>query len=148
MNHIDDDLLMKIALELLEESDAARVQEHLRDCNDCRSRLARIRRDMELIGSLEPRIERPFIPMPGVGIVRGARGKRMTAWLTAAAALFVGFAIGFGASRLSDERIVLVVPHHVYVSPDRHTYPDFTYCESVDLADDFISVTPTDSVSH
>jgi hypothetical protein len=140
MNHIDDDILMKIALGLLEQGEAASLHEHLHECDDCRTRLACIRRDMELIGSLEPKIDSPIIPLPR------ARCLRIAVLFKAAALLLVGFVVGYGASRLSDDHIVSIVPHRMYVSPPRHAYTDFSQCESVDMVGDLFPETRSDTM--
>ena len=64
MNHIDEDALMKMALQLLEKGEEDALLDHLSACDDCRERLERIRRDIELIGSLEPGIEIASVPLP------------------------------------------------------------------------------------
>ena len=140
MNHIDDDALMKIALQLFEEGEEAAFHEHISACNDCRARLARIQQDIELIGSLEPRIEKPFIPLPR------ARGLRIHAWFRVAALILIGFASGYGVSQLSDDQIVCVVPYRVHLSLPLQEYPSFNYCESVDMVGDLFPEARSDSV--
>ena len=142
MNHIDDDVLMKMALQLLEEGEEAVLHKHLFVCNDCRVRLERIQQDIELVGSLEPRIERPFIPLPR------ARGLRITAWLRVAALLFAGFVIGYGVSLLSDDQVICIVSHRVYSSRPQQAYPNFRYCESVDMVSEFYPEVRRDSGSR
>ena len=142
MNHIDEDVLMKMALQLLEESEEATLREHLSSCEDCKARLARIQQDMELIGSLEPRIEKPLIPLPK------SRGFRIPAWFKVAALLVIGFVSGYGVSQLSDGQVVCIFPYHVRSSPPKRTYPSFTPCESVDMAPESYSEAPDDSVSR
>lgn len=142
MNHIDEDLLMKMALEILDEGEEAALQEHLVACSDCRLRLERIKQDMETIASLEPRVERPVIPLPK------ARGLRIPVWLRAAALLFVGFVIGYGASLFSEDRVVCIVPYRVQASLPLGEYPSFTYSESVDMTDEFYPEARSDTVSH
>ncbi|MBU8922985.1 MAG: hypothetical protein KOO63_14300 [Bacteroidales bacterium] len=142
MSHIDDDLLMKMALKLLEEGEESVLHEHLSECSDCSVRLNLIRRDIELISSLEPRVERPMIPLPR------ARGLRTTAWLRVAALFLVGFVIGYGVSLLSEDRVVCIVPSRVYAPQPLQAYPSFTSCESVDLAIEFYSEGKRDSGSR
>ena len=142
MNHINEDVLMKIALQLLEEGEETVLQEHLSACTDCRERLERIRQDINLIGSLEPRIEKSFIPLPE------ARGLRIPAWLRVAALLFAGFVIGYGASLLSEDQVVFVVPYRVLASPPLQEHPGFTHCESVDMVTELYPEVKSDSVSR
>ena len=140
MNHIDENLLMKMALQLLEDGEETILQEHLSACSDCRLRLERIRQDIETISSIEPRVERPFIPLPK------ARSLRIPVWLRAAALLFAGFAIGYGVSLFSEDQVVFIIPHHVHASPSLGEYPSFTYSESVDMTYEFYPEARGDSV--
>jgi anti-sigma factor RsiW len=142
MNHIDEDLLMKYALQLLGKQDEAALQEHISECSDCRARLELIRREIELIGSLEPRVEKPPIPLPKT------RGFRIPVWLRAAALLFAGFMIGYGASLFSEDQVVFVVPHRVSASPYLQEHPDITYYESVDMTYELYPEARNDTVSR
>ena len=142
MNHIDEDLLMKYALQLLEKQEAAALTEHLSECSDCRVRLDGVRQEIELIGSLEPKIEFPPIPLPK------ARGIRIPVWLRAAALLFAGFMIGYGASLFSEDQVVIVVPHRVSASPYLQENPDVTHYESVDMTYELYPEAQSDTVSR
>ncbi|GEM_PF-911711 len=139
MNHIDDDMLMKLALELLDGEEAAGLEAHISECEDCRVRLEGIRRDMDLLGSIEPGLDRAVIPLPG------ASRPRFATWLRVAALVLFGFAVGYGVSRLEEDRIIYVVPHRVDVAPPSHTYPSFSYCESPDLSTESLTEAPGDS---
>ena len=142
MSHIDDDLLMKVALKLLEEEEESVLHEHLSECSDCSTRLNMIRQDIELISSLEPGVDSSLIPLPRT------RGLRTTASLRVAALLFVGFVIGHSVSLLSEDRVVCIVPQRVYASRPLQEFPSFTHCESLDMVAEYYPEASRDSGSR
>lgn len=142
MKHIDEDTLLKKSLGILEDGEESALDEHLSVCADCTERLEQIRRDMELIGSLDPKIQRAHIPLPR------KQTPRIHAWFKVAALLILGFAGGYGVSQLSDGRVVSIVSYRVHPLPSYQEIPGFTQCESVDLASESFPEAPEDSVSR
>ncbi len=128
MNHPDDDRLLKLVLELLDADEEAQLKDHLSQCDSCRARLERMQSETEVIGSLEPEIERQAYPMP-----QTAR-PTFVAWMKVAALLLVGFMAGYATSNSTRPTYVNVVPQQLKVkSPPEHVLL-YASCESVDTA--------------
>jgi hypothetical protein len=127
MKHLDEDILMKLALDLLDEGEKEILAEHLVGCESCRDRLDSLRVETDMIGSLEPDIPTPFIGMPA---------QISETWLSLikiAALLLVGFAAGYGFSQISAPEDLTVVPYYQVVSTPLQTIDQFAVCESVNL---------------
>jgi anti-sigma factor RsiW len=128
MNHPDDDRLLKLVLELLDADEEAQLEDHLAQCDSCRARLERMRSETEVIGSIEPDIDRQSYPMP-----RTAR-PTVVAWMKVAALLLVGFMAGYATSNSMHPPYVNVVPQQLKIkSPPEHVML-YASCESVDTA--------------
>ena len=127
MSHPNEDQLLKLVLELLDADETRQIEEHLTKCEPCRQRMEELQHQTEMIGSIEPEIEREFYPLPVIKRVRS-----MTLF-KAAALIIIGFLAGYGASQLSQPEPVNVVPQRIQVTSDEGSVTDFTVCESVDL---------------
>jgi anti-sigma factor RsiW len=127
MNHPNEDQLMKLALELLDTDETRQIEEHLAECEQCQQQLKELRRQTDMIGSIEPEIDREYYPLPVI------KRFRSVTLLKAAALIIIGFLAGYGASQLSQPEPVNVVPQRIQVTSDEGSVKDFTVCESVDL---------------
>jgi anti-sigma factor RsiW len=127
MSHPNEDQLLKLVLELLDTDETRQIKEHLAECEPCRQRLEEIQSQTEMIGSIEPEIDREFYPLPATKRVRSVM------LLKAAALILIGFLAGYGASQFSQPEPVNVVPQRIQVTSDEGSVTDFTICESVDL---------------
>ena len=123
MKHINDDDLLKRVLQLLPE-DALTLQEaHLIECARCRAALDRMKRETEFIGSLEPEIGEPRLPLPKT------RGAPLSRILKIAALLAIGFMAGYGFSASSRTAVVTVIPHRVHSTQPTPSSTGFMVCE-------------------
>jgi hypothetical protein len=91
MNHIDDDTLLQLALELLDESASQAARDHLSVCRECRLRFKWHEGHMSLMSGVSAEISH-FSMIP----------KRLQPSLAAlfriAAILFIGVMAGWGAA--------------------------------------------------
>ena len=131
MKHPDDDSLLKSVLELLDEHEASELKNHLRQCDDCRKRFERLRREMNIISSIEPKINQQTFPLP--------RSNNITyvTLMKAAALLIIGFMAGYGVSHLSSPECVNAVGHQLKPSAPPESLMRYAACESVDMAVNF-----------
>ncbi len=131
MKHPDDDNLLKSVLQLLDEHEESELKNHLLQCDDCRARFERLRRETDIIGSIEPEIEKQIYPLP--------RATRITyvTFLKAAALLLIGFMAGYGTSYLSPPECINVVGYQLKTSAPPESLTRYAACESVDMAVNF-----------
>ncbi len=104
--HVTEDDLLKFALETCDDAEAQAIGEHVAACDECRERLALLRRDIAIIAGVQPEAER--IPLP-------FRSYRPSVWRAAmrmAAVLLVGFVGGLAVSRWVCRCPVTVVPQY------------------------------------
>ena len=130
MSHPNEDQLLKLVLELLDGDETRHIKEHLAECEPCQRRLEELQHQTEMIGSIEPEIDREFYPLPVI------KRFRSVTLLKAAALILIGFLAGYGASQFSQPEPVNVVPQRIQVTSDKGSVTDFTICESVDLTGD------------
>jgi hypothetical protein len=127
MTHPDEDTLLKSVLGILEESEERQVQQHLAECPECQTRLEKLRKDTEIIGSLELETMAPEIPFP-----KPVRINFMPV-IKVAALLLIGFIVGFGSSNLSHREAVNVIPQRLQVNPPMEKAIQYSACEPIDL---------------
>ena len=64
MKHINEDLLYKYALQLLDYKKEVDIREHLDNCDYCKNEFDNIEKRMNLIGSVDLKIEGSYSPAP------------------------------------------------------------------------------------
>jgi hypothetical protein len=113
--HIDDDKLLRYALEVIdddENNEREEIEGHLEVCQLCRARLSELRNDIEIISGIRPR--RPGAATRGHSWWHNAVQRS----LRAAAFIILGLAIGFGASSwLKDEPTRVTMQYVTLSSP-------------------------------
>ena len=131
MKHYDEDILLKLGLELLTKEEEENIRVHLSECAQCREAYSIIKGDINLIGSYEPDVEPEIIPLPvkKKNIVRQL--------LKVAAILVVGFFAGFLTSDLSNPEKVIVVKQSIIKKTVLESTGSFKTCEQVDLGGDY-----------
>jgi predicted anti-sigma-YlaC factor YlaD len=127
MIHIDEDLLLKYALQLLEDKEQTKIQEHLIKCDQCKKHYESIKSDIELIGSIELDVEQEVIPLPKKKL------KITKQWIRAAAILIIGFFIGYITANLAHPVKVEVVKQKLLTKTILYPIESFRTCEQVDL---------------
>ena len=131
MNHIDNDTLLKFVLELLDDQENKRIQEHLSQCERCRATLENTQRQIDIIGSIDPEIDALHYPLPR------AQHISFLPVLKAAALVLIGFVVGVGTANLHQPEQVNVVPQHIELSSPQSPAAAFTSCESLDIYTNF-----------
>ena len=134
MKHYDEDILLKLGLELLTKEEEKNIREHLSECEQCRDTFSIIKGDINLIGSFEPDVEPKIIPLP-------VKKKNITRrLLKVAAILVVGFFVGFLSSDLSNPEKVIVVKQSIIKRTILESTGNFKTCELVDLGGGYKSL--------
>jgi hypothetical protein len=128
MNHLTEDTLLKLSLEILDTSEKISAEEHLRDCAQCRNALSMIEEGNRVISEFEPLLPDTKYPLP-----RRATGREFW-WLKVAALLLAGFFAGFGASNYLQPDCVNVIPYRGQPASQAVSRSLPVQCESVMLA--------------
>ncbi len=112
MTHINEDSLLKYALEVLEsELESARITEHLSICAECKNRFNSIKKDIGIIGSAKPPREIRRLPNP-------RQRRSLPISLIRIAAIFVmGIFIGLAASKFGYREPANVSGSYILLSP-------------------------------
>ncbi len=127
MKHYNEEILLKLELELLTKEEEENIRDHLSECEHCRETYSTIKGDINLIGSYEPDVEPEIIPLP----VKKKNIARQL--LKVAAILLVGFFAGFLTSDLSNPEKVIVVKQSIIKGTVLESTGNFKTCEQVDL---------------
>jgi anti-sigma factor RsiW len=128
-HHPDDDQLLQLGLGVLPAEVEQEVQGHLAQCAECAEKQSRLRRETDLIGSLEPEIGPIHYPL------RPLLQRRSPAWVAVmrvAALVAVGFVAGYAVSYLGRPEPVTVVPYYATEPNERDIDGPFVFCEAVD----------------
>jgi len=125
--HVDQDTLLKLALDTLEPVTKQKVQDHLDGCGRCRTLFGEIEETMRAIGGVRLHVPVEIPPLPT------ARPRSMF-WMRAAAILFVGFLLGFIASESLRSPPVEVVQQQIVPRSPEVPRAAFISCEEVDLS--------------
>ncbi|MFB0515912.1 MAG: hypothetical protein ACETWG_04830 [Candidatus Neomarinimicrobiota bacterium] len=128
MNHLDNDLLLKYVLQLLDDRDATHVRTHLDACPECSTRLAELEADTRLLGALEPRIEPSFPPLAA------SKPASVPAVLKLAAAFVCGCLLGFFVSEWRNPGSVQIVEQHLVPQSPPAQISQFYPTEQLELA--------------
>ena len=105
MIHLKEDQLLEFALETNpDDSVRAEIETHLASCPDCRASLAKIKNDLDFIGSIRPRAN--IFPMPSPK----RKESVMFAIIRTAALLILGAFVGIGIAGWSRTEPVCVMP--------------------------------------
>ena len=95
MNHLTEDQLLRHALNLPEENELAEIEQHLVQCQTCRSGYEKITSDMETIGSIEM-----DLPIPAPAVFPDIKTKYFNLWKIAAVFL-TGIILGYSVSEFT-----------------------------------------------
>lgn len=128
MSHIDEDTLVKLSLDTVDGKEKRILLDHLNDCSACNERYLEIRREMEILGSIETNLPPLSIPLPS------SRAHRWRSYFRLAAGLVIGFVLGYGYFSFSTPRETTVVASYLTKSVADATAGAFVVCESVDLS--------------
>ncbi|MCP4583003.1 MAG: hypothetical protein GY839_15450 [candidate division Zixibacteria bacterium] len=111
MNHINEDKLLELALEISAgESERVEIETHVKNCPECREQLKAIQKDIEVIGSVRGHIA---LPKPAIH-----RKRPLTRAILKVAALFLfGFLTGLGISSWTNREPISVIPSYLKLSP-------------------------------
>lgn len=124
MKHLNEDTLLKLALDLLEGEEKAQALSHLTECGNCREAFAKLKSEAGRLGDFEPELPEARYPLPRTK----SAGKL---WLLRAAALLlIGFAGGVGVSNYFQEDCVNVFPYSAQMRNPVMAEDGLVICES------------------
>lgn len=127
MDHLNDDILLKSALGLLDEAEEKRIEDHVKTCDQCRNQRNSMNHQIEIIGSFEPKLDVQAYPLPR------ARSIPFLPLLKAAAILIIGFMLGYLTSELSQPRAVSVMEQQLITKAPVTTMATYKTAEQVDI---------------
>jgi hypothetical protein len=108
MNHLDDDTLLQLTLEILDEPEAREAEAHLASCAECRERRSRVQQHIAVIAGI--RLDSPLsVSRPPV------RSNRSRSLWRVAALILVGFLAGWISSQWTNHRPVRVIPARFHI---------------------------------
>jgi len=112
MNHLNEDKLMEYALETsISHAEDAEIAEHLTLCPECRKRFEDLRKDNEILGSIQPL--RPALSIP----CQRVRFNPVYRAIRIAALIIFGIVLGSAGSRWANRQPATVSPAYVLLSP-------------------------------
>ena len=124
--HYTEDELLQFVLQTLEPDQHIEIDRHLTECQQCNTRLSKIRRDIESLQKLSPDIQNPVISYPSrLRLVFPAKSL-----LKAAALLLIGFGLGFSTNSLHESRHITLY----MAAPQYHGSQVTPICVSENLA--------------
>jgi hypothetical protein len=126
MKHINEDLLYKYALQLLDYKKEVDIREHLDNCDYCKNEFDNIEKRMNLIGSVDFKIDDSYSPAPQKTFI-------YSTWIKSAAVLMIGFLLGYSASNIVRNDRVAVVGQTVIPQTTINDTTQFVECPTVDI---------------
>ncbi len=124
MNHLNEDTLLKLSLDLLEGKEKAEALSHLSECGECREAFGKLKSETEAIGSFVPELPEACYALPEVKSV-----SRL--WLLRAAALLmIGFLSGYGVSHYFQSDCVNVFSYSASGAKPTLAQNGLVICES------------------
>ena len=148
MTHIHEDRLLEYALDTVEDGETRNgIESHIEECEECRAALARIRRDIEIIGGIAPdlavarEIPTSASDMPE-SQVSGQRRGRLIPVARAAALILFGIAVGLGGASWFSEEPATVVPQYFQAGATHDTLYGYAVSDATAMPDR--PFTPTD----
>ena len=110
--HINEDKLLQFALEVSPtDAERAGIAEHLAICSECSARLEELRKDINVIGGIQPRRQELRMPIP-------RPWHNVLYPIVRAAALFIfGIVVGFGVSNWILREPAYISPSYLTLSP-------------------------------
>jgi anti-sigma factor RsiW len=124
--HVGEDMLLKLALGLLDVQADTRVHHHLEGCPTCRALLEDVERTLHQIKDVTPEVSADVPLLPSVK-------RNRLSWLRVAAMLAVGFGLGFLASESLRSPFMNVVPQQLVSKAPEWTGAGFVTCDEIDL---------------
>ena len=110
--HIDEDKLLAWVLDTLDSEDEKReIAIHLERCVECRSRLEKLKSDIEIIGDIRPT---RGIANPAQ---KSSRPRLVYSFIRAAVLVLFGIGVGFGISAWLDDTPAPVSGFYADLSP-------------------------------
>ncbi len=127
--HINEDKLLQYALEV-SPTDAERtaIAEHLAACSECSARLEELRKDIEVIGGIQPR--RQELRMPGPR----PRHNFVYPVIRAAALFIFGIVVGFGASHWIQRQPAYISPSYLTLSPPPDSIGTYVVSDATEIS--------------
>lgn len=126
MTHIDEDILLKSSLNLLDESEEVKTKIHLAECTICSEKMIDINTDLDFIGSFNPVTEEQQYPS-----VRNKR--KYPFWIKNVAVILFVFGLGYSVIQLSIPEEIVVVKQSLETKSPNISKHQFESCPNIDL---------------
>ncbi len=126
MTHLDEDTIIKFQLEVLDKKDLNKIEDHLRSCEICSSKLNKVKNQINLINSYNPKIEeQPFLIKRNVST--------LGFWLKRAAVFLIIFLLGYYIFLTSKPTQVIVSKQQLVSKPPTINLHSFVECRNIDI---------------
>jgi len=127
MNHLNEELLLKYALQMLEADAAGEVKAHLEACPQCAKILSGLQNDLSEFSNIKADIESWNIPIPRCR----SKGAVLAIWKLAAV-FILGLLTGYALSNWTQPVKPLVTAQKL--KPHPAALPgEMVFCETVDV---------------
>ena len=126
MIHIDEDILVKSSLNLLDESETSKIEIHLTECTICLEKMKNISADLEFISSFDPMMNEQQYPS-----VR--KNKSNSVWIKNVAVIFFILGVGIIGSEFIQTRQTNVVGQRLQSNSPVLSDSLFESCPNVDI---------------
>ena len=126
MNHINDDLILKYALETLDEKEVNFIENHFTDCDECRESLNEIQNEIDLICSFNPEMGETTFSIP-------KEKAKLNNWVKWVALLLIGFIAGYSTSSIIPKSRTTIVEQKLITHTPEISEIQFISCANVDL---------------
>lgn len=124
MKHLNEDILLKLSLDLLDGEEQTQALSHLAECGECREAFAKLKQDTDRLGDFAPELADISYPLPR------AKSSSKLWLLRAAALLLIGFAGGMGVSNYFHGDCVNVFAYSAQGSQPTVAEDGLVVCES------------------
>jgi len=125
MNHLNEDQLLNYVLETLDINDISAIQDHLEYCSECKIQLEKIKKELNVLQSFDPKIEETyFFPR---------KSNKINYLLKIAAVLVLGFLSGFLTSDYFNQPHINVRAQTIIPKSPTADSTEFVVCPNVDI---------------
>lgn len=130
MNHLEEDILYKFVLDILDSTESEQIREHSSNCKLCHTKITEINKRIELLGSYNPEIE----------LKRSAKKSDLKyKWIIAkaAAVTLIGLTIGYYVVDYSVKEKIVVVGQSFIPQNSIKDSVKYVDCPNIDISTEY-----------